>query len=233
MILIPEDCSQTHEKKMQDVRRGMYCEGLVAMRPILSSWIVAIDSYIDFFNSNNGYKVPDVPWWYNERASISILAGAMWKTGNIAIEEYIINRANKRKGHGGRCDLFIGHGFIDGHAYACEAKQASFCIDNASPAVAKEIADNLLRSACEDARTIDKKEADTRLAICFLVPYYQQLKTSSVDKQLYRCRKEIQRTANLDFMAWNFPASAEGVSHVSQSNKRDFYPGVVLLGKKV
>jgi hypothetical protein len=37
--------------------------------------------------------LPDVPWWYNERASLSVLAGSVWKqSGGIALEELVADK---------------------------------------------------------------------------------------------------------------------------------------------
>jgi hypothetical protein len=40
----------------------------------------------------------DLPWWYNERASISVLAGAAWGTGGLAFEEYSEDKKARMKG---------------------------------------------------------------------------------------------------------------------------------------
>jgi hypothetical protein len=41
------------------------------------------------------WKGKDCPWWYNERTSISTLAGAVWASGGIVLEEYT---SKKRRG---------------------------------------------------------------------------------------------------------------------------------------
>lgn len=60
--------------------------------------------------------VPDVPWWYNVRASVGLLAAAVWKTGGYAFEEY----STKKKSKVGRVDLEFGTG---NEAFIVEAKQ--------------------------------------------------------------------------------------------------------------
>jgi len=51
----------------------------------------------------------DAPWWYNERASLSLFAGAVWKCKGWVFEEFITKkhmttRRGKRKNRHGRGD---------------------------------------------------------------------------------------------------------------------------------
>ena len=61
--------------------------------------------------------IDDTVWLYNERASLSVLAGAVWRTGGTAFEEY---EHEKRHGARGRCDVHLA---LDARAFVCEAKQ--------------------------------------------------------------------------------------------------------------
>jgi hypothetical protein len=62
----------------------------------------------------------DKAWSYNERASISMLAAAIWQAGGIAIEEYISVKNRSGKNKNGRVDLWFKMG---GFAAVVEAKQ--------------------------------------------------------------------------------------------------------------
>jgi hypothetical protein len=67
----------------------------------------------------------DAPWWYNERASLSLFAGAVWKCRGWVFEEFSIKRRTattrgKYKRHSGRCDIMFGLGKIQ---FVGEAKQ--------------------------------------------------------------------------------------------------------------
>jgi hypothetical protein len=62
----------------------------------------------------------DCAWWANERASIGILAAAVWKCGGVALEEYSTRKTNKKEHRTGRCDLFFAFGK---NHFACEVKQ--------------------------------------------------------------------------------------------------------------
>jgi hypothetical protein len=67
----------------------------------------------------------DVPWWYNERASLSFFAGAVWRCKGWAFEEFITRkhittRRGKRQNRHGRGDIMFG---IKGQSFVAEAKQ--------------------------------------------------------------------------------------------------------------
>ena len=58
---------------------------LRGLSPLLVAWLETLEQ----FCAASGYT--NNPWWYNERASISTLAGAAWKLhdkGWVALEEY-------------------------------------------------------------------------------------------------------------------------------------------------
>lgn len=68
----------------------------------------------DYLEDNN---FSDSLYWYNERANISCLAGAIWKIGGYALEEYTATKGEDKKY--GRIDLYFS---IDEIEYIIEAK---------------------------------------------------------------------------------------------------------------
>lgn len=50
--------------------------------PILEQWISINKEYIE------QHKSEDCLHWHNERANIGAFAGAVWKSGGYALEEY-------------------------------------------------------------------------------------------------------------------------------------------------
>lgn len=158
-----------------------------------------------------GWK--DCPWWCNERASISTLAGAAWNSRGVALEEYA---SKKREGHQeslGRCDLYFR---LEGKGYIAEAKhcwlRAGVRADNMPIRILK-----YLTSACKDV----KKNApslyrnETLLGIAFIVPRipseyeYEAVgnQIKSVQEALIMIAKE-QKCA----LAWIFPRGARGMA---------------------
>lgn len=80
------------------------------LRPIIEQWGTNIRKYCSAVDD-------DVPYYYNERANLSLFASAAWQSGVIALEEY---HTYKRHGRG-RTDLFLWIGGKDG--VQIEAKQ--------------------------------------------------------------------------------------------------------------
>ena len=89
---------------------------------LLEEWILSIER---FSRITNG----DVPYWYNERANIGVLAAAAWRCGRIALEEFQYEKIDvssngetdeTAQNHwNGRCDLWISN---DRSAEIVEAK---------------------------------------------------------------------------------------------------------------
>lgn len=76
------------------------------LRPTIKGWGDAINQYC---SSSYG---EDVPYYYNERANISLLAAGAWRGGAVALEEYGTKKRALKKRRGadhasGRCDLFV------------------------------------------------------------------------------------------------------------------------------
>ncbi|MBD3251050.1 hypothetical protein GF380_01060 [Candidatus Uhrbacteria bacterium] len=69
---------------------------------------------------------PDLPWWYNERATLSTFAGAIWLSGGVAFEEFTCHRSqdlySKRASSesNGRADMYF---YIENDEFLVEAKQ--------------------------------------------------------------------------------------------------------------
>jgi hypothetical protein len=63
----------THTLKHKDV----IAKKLPILADVLWEWLGVMDRYVRLSGG-------DLPWWYNERASISVFAGAVWRTGERA-----------------------------------------------------------------------------------------------------------------------------------------------------
>jgi len=57
------------------IERGRKIRGLTPLSPVLRRWQKVMEELLDDF------KPDDVPWWYNERAWVGVLAAATWKAG--------------------------------------------------------------------------------------------------------------------------------------------------------
>ena len=79
---------------------------------ILKSWINIHEIY---YSQTKGDKA----YYYNERASISLLAASIWKKEGVAIEEYKAKKIREDKKENGRVDLWF---HLDEYSAIVEAK---------------------------------------------------------------------------------------------------------------
>ena len=204
---------------------------LTALKPLFKEWTAVV---LDYCQSQN-YR--DNPWWYNERATLSTLAAAAWRIGWVALEEFSTTKRAKvpaRKtereaASRGRCDLFIGRP-RDGDQFAIEAKQAWQSISRRG--TGKDCIVKAAKMAWNDAGCLDADEADTRLALTFVIPY---IPTSEVDRPgvqalvdewLAKKPFQTERTAPRAY-AYVFPKDWH-----SFINARGLaFPGVALLAE--
>lgn len=205
---------------------------------LLSAWVKAIVRY----TTANEY---DNPWWYNERASLSVLAGAAWTLKNwLALEEFSTLKRHRTLEPGvdrgslrhGRCDLFVQS---PNTSFAIEAKQTVQSIGARSDGYT--FTERAMREAWADSGDLSNREAYRRFAVTFIVPY---IPTSEVlineDGEGKVCPRKVERaikdwlTNQAGFLgasmkrtdfAFIFPQL--GNQHYSLNGKH--YPGVVIV----
>lgn len=89
------------------------------LKSILNSWITNNVRLAD------AWKGKDVPWWYNERALLSVFSGGIWKKGGVVFEEFSTTKTWKSKSglrrepYQGRQDIYFKLGK---HEFIGEAK---------------------------------------------------------------------------------------------------------------
>ena len=188
------------------------------LHPVLKTWQELILDYIKY-NDYNNYI--DNPWWYNERASVSMLAAAAWTANGIALEEYSTIKGKSRKKWSGRCDLYIG---LSTKEYNCEAKQVFCSVGNRSYNNVKKIED-ALENAKKDASFLNKKDGQ-RLSVCFAVPYISK-KEKNLDSNLENWLDKVVQL-NYSAIAWLFPEKTRNNMYMNY-----YYPGVVILIKDI
>lgn len=179
---------------------------------VLESWILMIERY------SNAHKGEDACYWYNERATLSVLAAAAWKTdGWVALEEFPTEKVCKKtKGaKNGRCDLYISSG---SNSYACEAKQAWHKFGDGPQAISC-----MLDAAWDDASELANDEAENRLAICFCIPSFPETPTyEEINEWLEMCRK-----FNHVAFAYSFPS--DSISLKAQKGEERIFPGAAVI----
>jgi len=198
---------------MNDQYVRITCPALQPLEPVLKSWIACTQRYIDVWDGD------DLPYWYNEQANVSILAGAAWKADWTAIEEYQISKiateASEQAASIGRNDLYIANEQV---GFCIEAKVAYVDING------QEKAKNHIAArrdqAKGDAERVDYH--DPRLGAVFVAPY--SLGAEASDEQIEVFQQELLK---LDFqaLAWVTPTRAQK----TRSHDNRYYPMVALL----
>lgn len=208
---------------------------LRGLSPLLQEWIRVVED----FCTSEGFERN--PWWYNERASLSTLAGAAWRLGNgwTALEEFATQKrgvvpgkmTDPSKGVRGRCDLYVSHKSTD---FAIEAKQAW---QSLGVRTRQQKISSAMGSAKRDAGNLTVDEASYRLGAVFTVPYIPTSEVSSVGrngelqldpkKVLQRVNEWLKERELGQYDAYAYFFTERCLDFVSEKADRVF-PGVLL-----
>lgn len=155
-------------------------------------------------------RTRDVPWWYNERASVSVFAGAVWQAGGVALEEFTDEKKipgrrgrAKRVSYSGRTDLYFELGRYE---FLAEAKR---CVANLWNPRVKDI-DSHLTHACRDAQRLPRRGV-TCLGMVFVLPCLHTNRRDLLDEYISRW-SETMEAIETGASAFVFPSSARGVT---------------------
>jgi len=222
---------------MTSIRKIHVTDGDQELKTLLTAWIKAVERYSALFDHE------DNCWWYNERATLSSLAGAAWLLDDwIALEEFSTKkRANPKNDcvesgqlKLGRCDLFISN---PDTSFAIEAKQAWQSFGSKADGIS--YAHKAMKAAWDDSGCLQKDEAGRRFAATFIVPSISCNEVrgdngSGLSQEKLLSRLETWLAAGGDFIrpggketsyAYVFP----GIGNESFSIKQRHFPGVVLV----
>lgn len=181
------------------------------LEDILWEWVALTERTV------RSWAPDDVPWWYNERASLSVLAGAVWRAGGTAFEEYADKKSTPgRASRAGRVDLHMGLGARN---FILEAKQTWSGAGRGNPATRIR---RVLERAVADVRRAPS-DGDKRLAAVFAVPEIPASQQDHVDDRIDAWLEALQEV-EWSLIAWVFPPSVRRLR-----SKRGLYPGVALL----
>lgn len=158
------------------------------IKPILNRWIIIQREYLE------EHDFEDSIFWYNERANISGLAGATWRSSGIALEEFSARKGDDKHG---RVDLYIAHG---NNSILIEAKHDWLYLHENQGDKYQTVLDRSHKNAKKDIKkTMRMHPDDLGLALTFIVPYFKNGK--DVDDQIEELKSYIQES-NHDLYAW-------------------------------
>lgn len=200
--------------KTQDIRINKKFQ---VLKPILKKW--------QKLNNDVLSCDEDVAWWYNERASLSVFAGAVWKCGGWAFEEFSIERGNqsaRKKAHG-RCDIQFE---FKNHKYIGEAKQTWLTVEKRVLESFKEKIERDLFRARDQIKQIQLK-ANQRIAMAFVVLGINDSEKGNVNKHIDDLVQELKKIKNAT-LAWTFPDFARDL-RPDNKFRNYIFPGVALV----
>jgi len=183
---------------------------------ILKQWGKISGSYCDMTG--------DIPFWYNERACLSHLAGAVWKANGCALEEYSSVKGWGRGRHNGRIDLYFILNNASNTSYVVEAKK---CWHGTISSINKS-----LEAAKKDAVVSAKAEdAEQAYAFVFQSPYLMKNIESREKKRLVKEDDEkIIREIKPEIFG-SFADTEE--EYVGGKNKDEYYYVGRMIGKRI
>ncbi len=178
---------------------------------ILSNWIENTDKYVDYFGGD------DLPYWFNERANVGVLAAAAWQAGFVSLEEHQIEKVSGvGEDKKGRNDLYISS--KEEELYI-EAKVIFPNISNINR-LEKSI-NTRLKKAIDDTKKL--KGNIPKAALLFIAPYSRDKKGAN-QLQIDNFKNLIKGHSS-PIKAWAFPEMAQ----TSSSHDDKYYPGVALI----
>ncbi|MEE4075164.1 hypothetical protein V2I49_07450 [Pseudomonas viridiflava] len=212
-------------------------EGDDSIHKLLSAWIKAVERYTKAFKDN--------PWWYNERASLSVLAGAAWTIKDwFALEEFSTLKRLRKLTPGvdegdlriGRCDLFICN---PNESFAIEAKQALQSIGLKSDG--ESYMNRAVKGAWDDSGDLGSWEAGRRFGVTFVVPTIPLNEVQAgPGKRVQICPAKVEAalsrwlTDEPDFAGWSlkptqFAYIFPNVGNQDYVSGHRYYPGIVVI----
>lgn len=218
---------------MSETLKGIKIKDLFIFKKTLQEWIKLNVQFVNLWKVKK-----DIPWWYNERAVLSVLAGAIWHQKEaIAFEEYSISKRWREKGRSttypGRQDIYIKIGKTE---FICEVKDTWSGATEIVPSrieKAKRIEKikKKLNLACSDIRS-SPSNSMIRVGILFIKPYINNsLNEQEVNERIKSWLDMITDHNNIEYSccAWVFPKE----SRMFKGKYSNIYPGTVLLLRKI
>jgi len=206
-------------------RRGIRIGRLRSLEPVLKEYQRVIVS----LGSRWAVESEDVPWWYNERASLSILAGAIWRAHGWAFEEFSTLKSSRdaaqvRGESSGRCDINFA---FRGHEYAGEAKQCWPKLQDGKRAFGEVKLS--LQAALKDGQRIPPWGIPI-LAIVFVSPRIPRGDVRHTERAVLSLLHHILKIPNTS-VVWAFPRAAQALTP-SGRNSELVYPGTITILKR-
>lgn len=201
----------------ENIRRGYLVKnrkGLKHWEPLFEEWLLCVERYCRMAAGE------DAPFIYTERANIGVLAGAAWRCGRMALEEFQYEKGDRRKRKWkGRADLYLASETTE------EIIEAKFnWLPLSSKVQAVDWIERSIEAAKVDAIKTKGDDRDVKcIAVAFLpvwLPRKERSRMEEVLDQTIGCLP----SAKCHAIAWCFPREYRYV----QNEFGNFTPGVIM-----
>ena len=187
------------------------------LEPVLIQWLKIHRDYVEEVNCK------DALYWYNERANVSAFAGAMWKCGGFALEEFSAFKTDETENSKkGRIDLYLES---HGNAAVCEAKMTWIYLcetHKQQKDFSSAISEAIKKASVDVSNTLKANTNDLGIALNFIAGYSKE--NVDATDSLMLLKKEI-KNSECDFYAW---LEIKEKKIISSNN--DSYNFIAVLG---
>ena len=205
---------------------GFYTRGdkLKHWEPICEEWILLGKRYSRMTEDRES------AFGYGELPNVSMLAGAAWRCGYIALQEFAWDK-NNETGRSGRADLYLSNA-----DYADEYIEAKFDWLSLQSRKPENIINKVMGKARNDAlNTKNNRRAIKTTAVSFIGIYtklsdYDEI-YDAIEKQINNLWKMPVHGRKLDLLAWNFPEKLWNESN-RHTDSNELTPGVIMLAQR-
>jgi hypothetical protein len=189
-------------------------KGLNHWEPLLEEWLLCTERYCRVAAGE------DAPFIYTERANIGVLAGAAWRCGRAALEEFQYKKGYRNKPKwNGRADLYF---ISENREEMIEGKFGWLSL--ASPKNAPKRVEAVLAIAISDTKKTKGTHIGTScLAVAFLPTWLPAKRSDVLEKRIV---ETISSLIDSDFhaVAWCFPKEYRRI----ESDMGNYTPGIVM-----
>ena len=189
-------------------------KGLKHWEALIEEWLLCIERYCRVAAGE------DAPFIYTERANIGVLAGAAWRCGRMALEEFQYQKGyrNKEKWNG-RADLYLASEHSE---EMIEAKFGWLSLSTTDRVQSRVNA--VLNLATTDAKNTKGSHAGTScIAVAFLPAWLPTKHPNKLEPKI-QSAIECLPGANSHAVAWCFPKEYRRV----ESSLGNYTPGVIM-----
>lgn len=186
---------------------------------IIEEWSLLIDRYCRTVED-------DAPYWYTERANIGVLAGACWRAGFVALEEFQSEKGySNRAKRPGRADLWFANGNVNTLVEA-KMKRVSLKSINMSSTLRP-----ILKDAVNDAKKSKGSQKDLdAIGIAFAPVFITSKYEATIDEEISAMVEEMKREFRGSMIFWHFPSASRTLK---SSTEKYCWPGLFVIAQEI